>query len=68
MNKIVRDKGRAVCSTLNIRFKQMHYFHLGTDSLKGKKKDKKTNNKTLGGYNPRLPVRKLQIPTEGDCC
>lgn len=53
MNKIVRDKGRAVCSALNISFKQMHYFHPGSDSLKGgEKRVKKIKKKKHQNKNP----------------
>lgn len=62
MNKIVRDKGRAVCSTVNITFKQRHYFHLGTDSLKEKHKILTTKH---CGEIPTLPARKLQHLNEG---
>lgn len=56
MNKIVRDKGRAFCSTLNTRFKQTCYFHQGTDSLKGNKNNKLKTQQRSGGNLQQVPT------------
>lgn len=55
MNKIVRDKGRAVCSALNISFKQMHFFSPRDWFIKrgGEKKGlKKITRKPWGATSP----------------